>query len=416
LTKDAVKSAAEKAYSPDTQENPDIVILCARSSQFALGFSGGNMDRLKNVGSLAASLDLPFQSFIGRFKIADSEGTELWWVLAMVDGEIIGGLADTCYDTAEEADRAIAALKSLNQRKKFEEERTCEDIEGSSRYLEQFLVFGSLRSYFSIDSKAVPLAHYAQRKQLLAAKILGLGFLAFVGWYSSDTVGEFVSSLFLYDDSAAAHERRAELRRYYTDNPEKLFSTEWQSSPSVRDIAEPCIVSIQDTPLIMSGWLLEAADCRRQRASVHIERTYAHTPFASYYPLSATSRVDPRFPRILRDRHNIPVTASFPWRSLTWKELPEGKLIDSLFLQIAQTFRVDQALTRNHRERKHVEDAGEITCPWAKWDWEIKLVPPSTILDGSLIRILKSVPGLVVDNMSVDRSGYWKISGKIYVR
>jgi len=416
LTKDAVKAAADEAYSPDTQEKPDMVIVCARSSQFALGFSGGNIKRFKGAVSLAASLDMPFQSFIGRFKIADSEGGELWWVLARDEGEIIGGLSDACYDSAEGADSAIAALKSLNHGKKFEEEFIGRDIEDSARYLEQFLVFSALRSYFSIDSKAVPLAHYIKRKQLLLAKTVGIGFLAVAGWYSADIVGEFISSLVLRDGSAAAYERRAELRRYYAQNPEKLFPMEWQNSPSVRDITEPCLVSLRGTPIVMSGWLFEAADCRRQRTSVHVERIFAHSFFASYYSLPATSRVDQRSPRTLRDRLDIPATSSYPWKTLTWQKLPEEDLTNSLFWQIAQTFGVKVVVTRIPRVRKTVEDVEEIVCPWAVWRWEIESVPASTILDDSLIRILKSAPGLVVESMGLDRSGYWKISGKIYVR
>lgn len=410
VTPAAVLHAAASAVDTGSGEKPDMV--CVRKSQFGFGFSGRNPKRFNGLMSLGASLDMPYRSFLGCFKLADTEGGEFWWVFARYDGENIGGFADTCYDTEKDAESAVRALKSLN---KFEEEYPARDIAAGVHYLEPFLHV-SLWSHFTLESKVLPLDYFARRKKLLAAKVALFALIGAGGWLASGTIGTYLAG-FEFSSAPQQAALQAEARRkHFQEHPEELFSQDWQSAPMVHEVTGPCVAEIHETPVSVSGWLLESAECRRGTSGIKVTRSYTHTPAARFSPLPATAKLDIKSPKAFKDTVDVSRAMSFVWKTLAWPDLPHESEVKTLFLQIAQIAEVKSSMKMQPREKKSIQDAGVITCPWAVGTWALESVSPRLLTDGGLARVLANVPGIAVDSVVRDKTGFWKIAGTVYVK
>lgn len=410
VTPAAVLNAAESAMEAVSGEKPDMV--CVRKSQFGFGFSGRRPKQFSGLMSLGASLDIPYRSFLGCFKLVDTEGGEFWWVFARYDGENIGGFADTCYDTEKDAESAVRALKSLN---KFEEEYLAQSIDTSVHYLEPFLGV-SLWSRFTIESKVLPLDYFARRKKLLVAKVAAFALIGIGGWLASGSIGSFLAGFEFSSASQKAAIQAEARRRHFQEHPEELFAQDWQSVPVVHEVIGSCVDEIHKTPVSISGWLFDAAECRRGAVGVRVIRSYTHTPVARFDPLPATAKLDPKSPKALKDVADAPCAMSFVWKTLAWPDLPPESEVKTLFLQIAQIAEIKSSVKMQPREKKSIQDVGVITCPWAVGTWTLESVSPGLLTDGGLARVLATVPGIAVDSIGRDQAGFWKIAGKVYVK
>ena len=55
----------------------------------------------------------------------------------------------------------------------------------------------------------------------------------------------------------------------------------------------------------------------------------------------------------------------------------------------------------------------EVTAPWIKGKWELSSISPADVLDGSVLRVLDAVPGVILTTIRL-KNDVWTFQGGVY--
>ena len=390
---------------------PDMIVV--RGLQYGFGHSDGNPKAYSGLQTMGGRIHLPYTSFLGSFKLADTEGKTFRWVFARVEGDNIGGFSDVCYDMENDAEEALHTLETLNP-SKFEEKAVRNSVEESEEYLAPLLGI-PFSAVFKSDCKVFSLNEFDHRREAVFKKALLACVACAILYFCFGFAKGFWDEL-SFSSSAKIKQARIEQRkRYLQEHPEVLFRQHWQETAKTEGTFRVCVADLLETPLVVSGWELVDAECHLAKRQAEVMRTYGHTSAAVFVPLPPGSSLDKKSAKILH--------IDFPSRGspgeadvlLVWKGLPEAQSVNHMFLQLAQALEIKSTLHVAQPEKKTEPEVGTFTCPWAVGSWKLEHVPPNVLL-GGVERLLKAIPGLVLESVTVDKECFWKLSGKVYVR
>jgi hypothetical protein len=398
-------------HAEEESDKPDMFVK--RGGQYGYAVSGGNVKAFKNCLSLGAYVDFPFLSFLGLFKFLDVDGNPVWWVFAKINGENFGGYSDTCYETEDEAAKALESFVNLNNLP-YEERFIATSIEESEQYLSPYLDVPFL-SRFSSEARLIPLEQVKNYKKTLMLRLVGLMAVIGLCYMAFDYGGDILSDLNLTMSAKEKREIIEARRRHIEAHPEELFKQVWQDSARLDDVMSACTSDIFKSPVIIAGWHATDAVCRLKGQRISTARTYRHTGVSSFI-LPPTAKLDPKNAKALIDTFDNKGDLGLQNKNLTWHSLPPAETVNTIFLQLAQTMRIKAEIKFKAKEKKSEPEAGIFTSPWAVGAWTLDGVPATLIFRDGIVPVLNAIPGNVLESVALEKDGTWKLTGKIYAK
>lgn len=387
--------------------------ISRRGNQIGHGNSEGNQRIIAKSRSLASWISIPHNSFIGIFHLTDQiTGEPFWWGFARVNGNNVGGYGDTIYSSEEEARRSKDELLDLYpQNTSIDEIVICDTPEKSLAWLTPRCDM-TLISRWRGDSEVIALSSMKSRRvdftRRIVWTVLGVGILGVAGYFGMGVLNDL-------GVTAAAKQKaqqREMLRIRYEQNPEQLFTQDWQKFPSPHNSMAVCLAAVNKQMLNLAGWRMKSFDCSINSGKYNINMEYEHTPMANYEEIPARAKLGGKDSSAKNFRLSEQLTdKQTPVLGPHFHSLPAQENLRRTFLQIAQNFSVNVRFKFNKQAQKTVQDIGTFICPWTKGTFDINGV--SSLKISGLGSILDSIPGLVVRTITFDMKT-WGIKGEMY--
>lgn len=400
----SVKTTRAEVRQRAKKENAafDMVAVCR--PQYGLGASGSVPRDWLRVRSLAGFLRLPLESFLGLFQLRDVQGSPLWWVLVRQNGLNTGG--DKVFEARDAAERYLDELRDLLD-----------------------LNDASIQSFPTVEESVAwlaPLLHMSLAETVLrrrgclelledaekgSSPLLGLGLLAVLagaGWWGLTLWQEHQEVQAVREFERLTHlnaeQRKAELLAH----PERYFQQPWVNMPSAEETGAVCRKTMLEQPVSVNGWLLHSATCAGRSVSVE----WAHQPGADFVSLPPQAELAARNSKMAVARFALPSLRTQPREMQRYPHLLTRAMAGRQLFQTAQVVGARVRLKFGTPEKRMI-DKIEITAPWAKGEWELAQLPPESLLEGGLLRVLSDLPGLTLETV-IFKNNNWTFKGQLY--
>lgn len=382
---------------------PAYNVVVRRKKQVAFGFCENAAD-WRNVRSLAALIpDCP--SFLGLFHLLDVNGQSFWWLFARNHGTNLGS-GDMVYDSFEQAQNEQRLSRELFittvSKRGFESEVTCDSPVDSEAWLREHCAITLLHKVLG-SGLILPLDAPRRRREVIPMAI-GLVSLLGLTW-AGVTYYDYHTEQTLISQARQLAETKAAQKQRLLDHPENLFAQEWSTAPQVASAGTACVETILSLPTVTSGWLLDGAICSGRTITV----SWAHATTSNFLALPQDAKLES--PQMASSRKSVSVRLA-PRPAQPFTMLYPQEKVRRIFYQLCQSTGTRLQLSFQPAESIKVEKE-DVTAPWIKGKWELSSISPADVLDGSVLRVLDAVPGVILTTIRL-KNDVWTFQGSLY--